>query len=353
VHRLGREDDVEIIVSDWGSEIPLRDVIALTPEAAQVVRFLIIPAEIARIEQKDSPFPEVLALNAAVRRASGEYIGRIDQDTLVSRRFFETFFWLREKRRLLVPLDSAVMISNRRRIPYRFANHCPSQWVVDRYLRCFGRFLPLTSTPPRHYFYHVYIGILLMHRDIWYRCGGFDERFIYMDYMELDLTLRLSGEYQVIDFGDLVDNAFYHLDHERPRISRRVNRYERKANPLGSLDNMPAELCPNGADWGLHNHQLEVLQTSLEPQRSRSSRQQLPVRWTAFVAITLLSALQAMGDVLISYVIRGLRRIKWVLGLLGGRRVKRLVERHRSARRLSSQEIATEETSLRHGRDHQ
>ena len=93
VHVLGREEDVEIIVSDWGSEIPLRDVIALTPEAARVVRFLTIPPEIARIEQQDSPFPEVLALNAAARRATGEYIGRIDQDTLVSRRFFETFFW--------------------------------------------------------------------------------------------------------------------------------------------------------------------------------------------------------------------------------------------------------------------
>jgi hypothetical protein len=72
-------------------------------------------------------------LNAAALRASGEYIGRIDQDTLVGRRFFETFFRLREKQRLLAPLDSVVMISNRRSIPYRFAVRCPSLWIVDRY----------------------------------------------------------------------------------------------------------------------------------------------------------------------------------------------------------------------------
>jgi hypothetical protein len=350
VRDLGREDDVEIIVSDWGSEIPLRDVIALTPEGARLVRFLTIPPEIARIEQKDSPFPEVLALNAAARRASGEYIGRIDQDTLVSRRFFETFFWLREKRRLLVPLESAVMISNRRGIPYRFAARCPSLWVVDRYLRWFGRFLPLTSRPAPHRFYHVFIGILLLHRDIWYECGGFDERFIYMDYMELDMTFRLASTYQVINLGELVDYAFYHLDHERPRVSRHVNRYERKANPIGSLDNMPGELCPSGMDWGLYNHRLDVLPSSSDGQRRGTSR--LQARWTAFVAISLLSALQTTPDVSIAYLIKGLRRIRarrrirWLVGRLGGRRVKRLVARlGPSVRRVSSpQQTSTEET---------
>ena len=327
VRDLGREDDVEIIVSDWGSEVPLRDAIALTPEAARLVRFLTIPPGIARIEQKDSPFPEVLALNAAARRASGEYIGRIDQDTLVSRRFFETFFWLREKPRLLVPLDSAVMISNRRSIPYRFAVRRPSQRAVDRYLRWFGRFLPLTSSPPAHYFYHVYIGILLMHRDIWYACGGFDEQFIYMDYMELDMTLRLSTKYQVINFGELVDCAFYHLDHERPRVSRHVNRYERKTNPLRSLDDMPGEFSPNAAGWGLHDRPIDVVSAPPVQETPAGARRRPHTEWTMFVATSLLSTLQAAVDASIVgapvYAKKSYRRGKRLLGRLGGRRIKR------------------------------
>jgi hypothetical protein len=92
VEALGRTKDVEVLVADWGSDIPLRDVLRLTPAAAGIVSFMLIPPEIARALQKDSPFPEVLALNAAARRARGAYIGRIDQDTLVGRRFLEAFF---------------------------------------------------------------------------------------------------------------------------------------------------------------------------------------------------------------------------------------------------------------------
>src|SRR5882672_5606856 len=58
---LGREKDVEIVVADWGSTIPLREVLELSPAAARIVSFLLIPPGIARDLQKDSPFPEVLA----------------------------------------------------------------------------------------------------------------------------------------------------------------------------------------------------------------------------------------------------------------------------------------------------
>ena len=96
IRELGRENDVDVLVADWGSDIPLSEVLQLSPAAAKIVSWLLIPPEIARPLQKDSPFPEVLALNAAARRATGEYIGRIDQDTLVGRRFLEFFFELYE-----------------------------------------------------------------------------------------------------------------------------------------------------------------------------------------------------------------------------------------------------------------
>ena len=89
-------DQLEIIVSDWGSEIPLRDVLQLVPEAEGRVKFFHTPEDIAIIEQKDSKFPEVIALNAAARRASGEYIGRIDNDTIVGENFFRKFVKLHQ-----------------------------------------------------------------------------------------------------------------------------------------------------------------------------------------------------------------------------------------------------------------
>ena len=84
-------EQLEIIVSDWGSEIPLREVLKLVPEAEGRVKFVHTPNDIAIKEQKKSKFPEVIALNAAARRASGEFIGRIDNDTIVGEEFFRKF----------------------------------------------------------------------------------------------------------------------------------------------------------------------------------------------------------------------------------------------------------------------
>ena len=87
VEAVGGSNAVEIIVADWGSDVPLSDVVTLGPAARRLVSFVHAPPELARSHQRDSPFPEVLALNAAARRSRGQYIGRVDQDTLVGDRF--------------------------------------------------------------------------------------------------------------------------------------------------------------------------------------------------------------------------------------------------------------------------
>lgn len=91
-----------------------------SPKAARIVSFIHVPGKLAATLQKDSPFAEVIALNAAARRVRGQYIGRIDQDTLVGETFLRTFFeWIEGDRDPGFPLDSVVLFSNQRMIPYR------------------------------------------------------------------------------------------------------------------------------------------------------------------------------------------------------------------------------------------
>jgi hypothetical protein len=317
VHQLGREEDVEVIVADWGSETPLWNVLKLTREAARIVSFVYIPPEIARKEQKDSPFPEVLALNAAARRAKGEYIGRIDQDILVGRRFLKIFFRMHEKQRMLVPLDRAVMLSNRRRIPYRFATRCPSFWAVDRYLQRFGKILPLSAPPPPLFVYMSYIGILLFHRNLWYQCGGYDEHFIYMDSMEYDLILRLTKKNIFVNLGEIVDYDFFHLDHEIPRKPLRYGR-NRKTNPVRTLDNPPARINPNGKNWGLIQYPLVVIPYPVDPMRIKEGSIFRPwSEWLGYITAVFISSMQLFFDFMIvgcqktfGQIIRGLPIIK-------------------------------------------
>ena len=116
-------DQLEIIVSDWGSEIPLMDVLKLVPDAEARVKFVHTPRDIAIVEQKDSKFPEVIALNAAARRAKGEYIGRIDNDTVVGEEFFRKFAQLHQNNPTdEIDLEDSFLFVERRSVPYRISS---------------------------------------------------------------------------------------------------------------------------------------------------------------------------------------------------------------------------------------
>jgi len=257
VHELGREEDVEVLVADWGSEIPLREVVQLSPAAARIVSFLLIPPEIARTLQRDSQFPEVLALNAAARRVRGQYIGRIDQDTLVGRQFLKTFFELYQGgKRLDVPLDAALLFANRRGIPYRLTVRCPSFWIVDWFVHRFGRVLVIETPRSPVPFYNGPVGIWLVHRNLWNECGGYDERMIYMNAMEVDMAFRLMEKYQMVDLGKLVNFDFYHLEHYHPLAVRKSSTYRKGNVEFWKQSN---DFHRNAKDWGLVQYPLEAL----------------------------------------------------------------------------------------------
>jgi len=207
--------NLEIIVSDWGSKKPLSDVLKLIPEAEDRVKFVHIPYELASKKQKDSKFPEVIALNAAARRASGQYIGRIDNDTIVGAKFFENFSRLLEDENSLWfdPADSFMFIE-RRSIPYRFSSQSYSLEYVYNYLKTYGSKLKIETARTWGFpFWWSPVGIMLFNREIWHNSRGYDEKLIYWGWMEGDMALRLGQKHLLIDFKDSVGNYLYHLEH--------------------------------------------------------------------------------------------------------------------------------------------
>lgn len=264
VAKLGRGPDVEILVSDWGSEVPLREILELSPAAANIVSFIHVPPTLARELQKDSPFAEVLALNAAARRAKGEYIGRIDQDTLVGGRFLGTFFDLHAgKQSLAAPLGKSLLFANLRFIPYRFAVRCPPLEVVDWFVRTWGEGLEVTEPKPPIPFYAGPVGICLMHRSLWYESGGYDERMIYMNAMETNLARRLLMKYNAVNLGALDRHDFFHLEHYHPWAVRKTSTH-RKVNPHLPFSE-PDTFNPNGESWGLMEYTFDMRPSSLPP----------------------------------------------------------------------------------------
>jgi hypothetical protein len=267
VRALGRAHELEVLVTDWGSTAPLRDVIRLAPPAAEIVSFVTIPPALAHRRQGDSPFPEVLALNAAARRARGRFIGRIDQDTLVGMRFLRWFFdGLDAGASPPAPPEKTLFFANRRSIPYRLAVRCPDRRHIERFVRLFGRWCPIDRANPwfGDEFWTSYVGIWLAHRSLWEESGGYDERMIYYNWMETDLIRRLRQKYPLVDLGRLTGFDFYHLEHYDPRAPGAARLHVRKNADIDRTSPVP-QMRPNGPAWGLADCDLAPRPSAVAP----------------------------------------------------------------------------------------
>ena len=257
---IGLLDEIEIIVSDWGSEVPLSSVLSLVSEAVDRVKFVHVPAKIAEKEQKDSKFPEVIALNAAARRASGEYIGRIDNDTIVGKEFYSKFKnCIDNKQKLWFEPEDVFMFVERRSIPFRISHNSFPLFYIENYIKRFGERLKVESA--REWglpFWWSPVGIMIFHRKIWENSGGYDEKLIYWGWMEGDLALRLAQQHHLIDFKDIVGNHLYHLEH----YSNLIDYKDRNGPATPRKKNPPVfknlKYSENDENWGLSDFNIKT-----------------------------------------------------------------------------------------------
>src|SRR5690606_9313427 len=122
-------------------------------------------------------------------------------------------------------------------------------------------------------YYQSYVGIWLIHRDLWFEIGGYDESFIYINWMEADMILRLEPKYPFVNLGRLIDHDIYHLDHIHPFAHWGAKGRVRRENPVRDRDNPPAEVFPNGEDWGLANEDLRLTPYELKPGEAARARE--------------------------------------------------------------------------------
>src|SRR5262249_40503330 len=141
----------------------------------------------------------------------------------------EAFFDIHEQRRQIeVPLELALLFSNVRMIPYRFAVRCPVLSVVEQFIDRFGSSfkIEITSEWP---FYYFCVGVWLLPHALWHECGGYDEEMLYMNDMEIEMVDRLRQKYRLVNLAKIIDYDFYHLEHYHPWVPRRSSVY-RKTN---------------------------------------------------------------------------------------------------------------------------
>ncbi len=250
--RLGRLDDLEIIVSDWNSEIPLHKVVELVPEAKRITKFLPVPSEIAVPAQKDTLFPHSVVINAGIRRASGEFIAQTGSDVVFNTQCLDSLFNSLEGKYGNISVRKAFLSGGRRHIPYGIVNRRLPITELENYLVRNSAYFPEERGGAGH---AAPTNFMLMHRDMWTLSTGFDEKMIYWGFNDIDLALRITAQYEFIALESYGVNSLHMEHYPKPRDYTPGKTYQ-KLNPV---DDLTPEFAPNPANWGLGDFDIPLM----------------------------------------------------------------------------------------------
>lgn len=249
--QLGRLNDVEILVTDWGSEVPLAESLVLSPQAAEICRFIYVPPAVIRsLQDGKEDFHISMAANAGIRRAQGEFILISAGDTLIPRHALEMILRILEDSlglSLSIRAKETLFLCPRYQIPWQFVVRQPGLEAWDRYLLLSGSELKYED-------YSLLAigsgaGGFLMHRDLWQEARGLDEQLGGWGFQDIDLGLRVSQRYPWLGLSSVGVNL-YHMGHAPG--GRRVDAV---ANPNPMRYNWNVEV--NSEGWGLAEYQFQ------------------------------------------------------------------------------------------------
>jgi hypothetical protein len=257
IDRLGIQDDVEIIVTDWGSTERLSDFCKVPKR--DYLKFLYVPQETCNRCVPDSKFSIPHALNAAARRMNGDNLLCIDSDTYISFEGFSGIYNLLKNNKQ----DYVYYWSSRYHIPYnvqsRMRNIQEMDLMLDEWIEL-GK--PLVNRSElADGFFHDEINLddflgcacaLLLDKRLVFESSLLYEKLTKWGWMDIEIYKRLRS-YNYLPLGDLesvLNSNFYHIGHHEITTGNHVN---------GSNDNHVTNLLhANSDNWGMVNESLEL-----------------------------------------------------------------------------------------------
>ena len=139
VEKIGRLKDIEVIIVDWNSEIPLAQEIYIAKDINEVCKFIYVPPTIASKYNPDNgPFNISVATNVGIARAAGEFIFWMNADTLFSEpSLYNLFLLLDKKSNSIFDLNKTMMCVSRKDIPWQIVEKKLCLFELERYLQYF------------------------------------------------------------------------------------------------------------------------------------------------------------------------------------------------------------------------
>ncbi len=198
LQKVGLLRDVEFVVVDWGSAVPLREVLVLDEAAAFSTTFLELSPPAAGQFSGLSGIPVSRAANVGIRRANGRFVGMQGADLLMSSSSWQSLLSdLEDQQHNLLDLSKVCLLVPRRQIPWSFVARQPALDSWERkLLTCDKATVEYEGSSPST---AGGMGIVVLHRDIWREANGLEETFDAYGYSDIDLGFRVGGHYPWID----------------------------------------------------------------------------------------------------------------------------------------------------------
>lgn len=242
-------DLIEIIITDWNSEIPLCNALDLSPEAAAITSFISVPPKIANKyhnQYDGQEFNTTCAINIALRRAFGTYLTMMPADCFFSSTSLQNFIKILNHE-FEFPYDVAKCLFkiSRRMIPYQFWKTEPAIEELEAYLINLSGKLPYCpATVPD---ITSGLGAIMAHRDLWHLACGFDESNGGYGFSDTEFGLRIE---QVYPSQELSHYGVWCYDLDGEILANR------KQGLNSEIYNN--QIAINSEDWGLGNELLEI-----------------------------------------------------------------------------------------------
>jgi radical SAM superfamily enzyme YgiQ (UPF0313 family)/glycosyltransferase involved in cell wall biosynthesis/predicted O-methyltransferase YrrM len=248
---LGFEEQVEILVADWGSEEPLYTALELMEPARRLVKFLLVPPAVAAVYDRDAGFSVPHAINAIARRARGKYVMFSDSDVfLPMETMAKLMYYLKAGYFHSFDLRNSFFWASKYHIPNDFIADSPYREHVEEHIA--GNWSEYVHETVNTLDFQGSGVCLLMSRAMWFESTGWDEKLIYMGWNDIDFTRRLMFKYR---WDDLENHGmtFFHLEHYKDRFNPNYAAENKKRlNPYAE----PTTISPNPSNWGLADHVL-------------------------------------------------------------------------------------------------
>jgi predicted glycosyltransferase involved in capsule biosynthesis len=243
---LDIHDEVELLCTDWGSKSALYNALKLTEMAKRIIKYCIVPAEIAAKYDKDAGFSVVHSINTAVRRAQGEYVCILDSDVYVPLETMARLMYLLRQK------PDNFYWASKYHIPQVIANTEISQQEMDEQIEL--RWWSYLHEKVNQSKFSGYGVALTVKREDWQAVHGLDENLIYWGWNDVDITHRLGLLGRRFYDLETMGMKFYHLEHyanNRRQMHQQVD--NRKYNEHWVYAD---KAVVNDDDWGLANEPI-------------------------------------------------------------------------------------------------